>query len=417
MHQVVWSRYVVIGLGFWLLANIPTFEISHFPTALCDAISGFLLIFFGWISLNEKRKAAPWIIALIGVWMQLYPLIYHSPNAFSYANDTLVGVLAITFAVIIPGLPGLLEFSDATPSGWSYNPSAWTQRLPIAALAFFGWMVTRYMAAYQLGFIHTIYDPIFPNGTLNVVTSTISKSIPISDAGLGAVGFSLVMLMACMGDSQRWRTMPWLVIFFGILVFVLGSVSILYVLCQPLVIGSWCAWCLATTIIMLGMILLAIDEVWAALHYIRGCLKAGETFAHAFWHGAKSEERIQAQVEGIEKLYVKSIKTGVSVPFNLVLSALMGIYLMMAPALYGITGSLQDLDHIAGSFVTVVSIVTMAEVVRAWRLLNIILGAVLILVTWYAFPQDENTIQTMALGALIILLSLRRGPIHEKYGQ
>ena len=46
------------------------------------------------------------------------------------------------------------------------------------------------------------------NGTEEIITSAVSKAWPIPDAGLGAVACILEILMAVMGDRDRWRTMP-----------------------------------------------------------------------------------------------------------------------------------------------------------------------------------------------------------------
>jgi hypothetical protein len=43
-----------------------------------------------------------------------------------------------------------------------------------------------------------------------------------------------------MGSPARWYTMPWMVMFFGILVIPLGLVHILLVISQPVVVGEWC---------------------------------------------------------------------------------------------------------------------------------------------------------------------------------
>ena len=104
------------------------------------------------------------------------------------------------------------------PPGWSYNPSAWPQRAPVIALAFLSFLVARYMAAFQLGYIETAWDPFFGNGTERVLTSDVSKAWPISDAGLGAMTYMIEALMGLMGDQRRWRTMPWMVAGFGFVV-------------------------------------------------------------------------------------------------------------------------------------------------------------------------------------------------------
>ena len=69
--------------------------------------------------------------------------------------------------------------------------------------------------------------------------------------------------MGAMGTSTRWRTMPWMVTFFFILVVPLGGVSIFFIIIQPLVIGTYCTLCLIAALAMLIMIPLSLDEVVA----------------------------------------------------------------------------------------------------------------------------------------------------------
>jgi hypothetical protein len=43
--------------------------------------------------------------------------------------------------------------------GWSYNPSTWMQRVPALALALLAFLMTQYMAAFQLGHTDWAWDP------------------------------------------------------------------------------------------------------------------------------------------------------------------------------------------------------------------------------------------------------------------
>jgi SPW repeat len=61
-----------------------------------------------------------------------------------------------------------------TPPGWSYNPSDWMQRGPIIAMAFVGFFLSRYLAAYQSGHITYPWDPFFGDGTRRVLDSDVS---------------------------------------------------------------------------------------------------------------------------------------------------------------------------------------------------------------------------------------------------
>ena len=90
--------------------------------------------------------------------------------------------------------------------------------------------VARYMAAYQLGYIQQVWEPLFRPGTEAVLTSKVSRMWPVSDAGLGALSYLLEALSGFMGGKTRWRTMPWMVAMFGILVVPLGITSIVLVM-------------------------------------------------------------------------------------------------------------------------------------------------------------------------------------------
>ena len=79
------------------------------------------------------------------------------------------------------------------PPGWSYNPSAWSQRLPIVALALVAFGMALYMALYQWRVIDTVWDPVFGAGSQRVLDSHESeqmrKWMRIPDSALGAFGY------------------------------------------------------------------------------------------------------------------------------------------------------------------------------------------------------------------------------------
>src|SRR5690606_21147921 len=159
--------------------------------------------------------------------------------------------MVVAFAVMIAPTPGIssraLAADDDRPLGWSYSPSSFTQRIPIVALAFVGLFVSRYLAAYQMGHIDGLWDPFFGpgnapvrNGSEAVVTSWVLKGYPIVDAGLGAFFYGLDILAGSIGDRRRWRTMPWMVLLFGLLIIALGVMSVSFIIIQPPLIGALC---------------------------------------------------------------------------------------------------------------------------------------------------------------------------------
>ena len=91
--------------------------------------------------------------------------------------------------------------------------------------------------------------------------------------------------MAFMGDERRWRTMPWMVTFFGILVVPLGIVSVVLIILQPLTVGYWCALCLLAGLAMLVMIPLTLDEVVAMVQFLAQTRRAGKSVWRTFWLG------------------------------------------------------------------------------------------------------------------------------------
>jgi uncharacterized membrane protein len=310
-----------------------------------------------------------------------------------------------------------------TPPGWSYSPSDWIQRGPIIAMAFVGFFLSRYLAAYQLGHIAYPWDPFFGDGTRRVLDSEISRAWPISDAGLGAVSYMLEALSGLMGGRNRWRTMPWMVVMFGILVVPLGIVSIVLVILQPVAVGAWCTLCLITAAAMLIMIAPAVDEVVAMCQFLAGARREGKPLWRTFWIGGTLESYRTSASEATGQPH-RSIGARIiaamdlnNVPWNLLACALLGVWLMSAPAVLGTAGSAADNDHVAGALVVTWAVISFGEVTRPIRWLNIPIGLWLITASWLLagdtpVPQAND----MVVGALLIPLSFRRGRIGERFG-
>ena len=175
------------------------------------------------------------------------------------------------------------ENEEAIPPGWSYNPATWGQRLPIVVLALAGTAIASYLAAYQWRFIDTVWEPFFGNGSVTILNSGISHILPIPDAALGAMGYFVDVVAGVIGGVKRWRTMPWIVVVFGIAVGPLGIVSITLVVLQPVMFDAWCTLCLGSAVISVLMIGPAMDEFLASLQYLKRVRQEGGPFWRAFW--------------------------------------------------------------------------------------------------------------------------------------
>jgi hypothetical protein len=162
---------------------------------------------------------------------------------------------------------------DAPAPPWDYNPSAWSQRIPICLLALVGCVVSGYMALFEWGLIPHVWDPVFGRDTDRVLASDVSHRLHrwfgIPDAALGSIAYLGDAVLGLAGSTRRWQYRPWMVVLFGIDVIPLGGVSAVLVLLQATVVGHWCFLCLASAAISLVLVYWAYDEVWSSLLYLR----------------------------------------------------------------------------------------------------------------------------------------------------
>jgi uncharacterized membrane protein len=179
------------------------------------------------------------------------------------------------------------------PPSWDYNPSAWSQRWPLIAIACIGFGIALYLGLYQLKLIPTVWEPFFGNGSEKVLNSPISKALPVPDALLGAFSYLLDVITGAIGGTDRWRTKPWIVVLFGIAVGPLGLVSVMLVIFQPVLVGAWCTLCLVTAVISVVMISPALDELLASLQYLQRVKQHGYSVWEAFWGKFMLLEKLQ----------------------------------------------------------------------------------------------------------------------------
>jgi uncharacterized membrane protein len=169
------------------------------------------------------------------------------------------------------------------PPGWDYNPSSWKQRLPVVCTALIALVAATHLALYQLGVISQPWEPFFGSGSEVILESWVSRLLPVSDATLGAVSYLIDAITGVIGGRQRWRTMPWMVVLFGIFVGPLSAVSVLLVILQPVLFGAWCTLCLLTALLSMLMVGPAMDEVLASLQYVKHEKTMGRSAWRAFW--------------------------------------------------------------------------------------------------------------------------------------
>jgi nucleoside-diphosphate-sugar epimerase len=423
----LWTNFTVITAGLWLMSSPFTFGYHSSAMTWSDVFSGGALVLLGALSLSPRWDfVGRWGAALVGLWLQFAPLIFWAPTAVAYVTDTLIGALVIGLTILVPMMPGMAHHMEMikpgpeTPPGWSYNPSSWLQRAPLIATGFLGWFISRYLAAVQLGYIDGAWEPFFGAGTQQVLHSRMSQMWPISDAGLGALAYTIEALMGWMGGTARWRTMPWMVTFFGVLVIPLGLTHIILVISQPVAVGVWCTLCLAAAAVMLLMIPLTVDEVVAMVQFMQRSVREGKPFWRTFWVGGTLDE-VNKDTRSPDygaplASMVPAMVWGVTVPWNLVVSAALGLWMMFAPSVLGMAGTTADSAHVAGALALTVSVIAMAEVVRTGRYLNVLLGLWVAAAPWLlAGGTTATRTNGVIVGLALALVSLTRGAVRERY--
>jgi nucleoside-diphosphate-sugar epimerase len=426
----LWAPFSNLAVATWLVTAPALLGYDSPTLAASDIVSGGAVMVLSVFALSWRFGILRWAVAAVGVWLLFAPLVFWTTSAAAYLNDTVCGTLVVAFAVLVRPVPGInpaAVVGPDVPPGWDYSPSTWFQRLPIVVLAFVGLHISRYLAAYQLGHVDGVWDPFFTgraddpkNGTEEIITSWVAEAWPVSDAGLGAVTYLLEILTGVIGASNRWRTMPWLVIVFGIMIVPLGIVSITFIVIQPVLLGTWCTLCLVGAAAMLAQIPYSLDEIAATLQFLARRRRAGQRLVRVFVVGDTDEGPARRTDDSFARppgaVLREMVTGGVSLPWNLALCLAIGVWLMFTRATLGSDGTAADADHVIGALVLTVTATALAEVVRPVRYLNALLGAALITTTAIFAPGLWAGLSGMVCGAALVALSLRRGPILNRYG-
>lgn len=426
-----WAHLVNAALGAWLITQPLLINVREPALAWAEIACGVALIVVAFIALPRALAWARWAAAGIGAIVMALPFLFWTASAAAYLSDTLVGMIVFGLAVGLKPEPGPSAIAalrgPETPPGWDYNPSAWSQRLPIIILAIVGLFISRYLAGYQLGHIPHVWEPFFAgapdnpkNGTEEIITSHVSEAWPVSDAAVGAYTYALEILTGIVGSRARWRTMPWLVILFGLMIAPLGVTSIYFIIIQPIEIGTWSTLALIGAAAVLIQIPYSLDELLAAVDFVRRRVKAGANIVRVLLRGDADEGEAPPPTsefeQGARPFLRDMLSGGVSLPWNYAAAALIGLSLLFTRPLLAATGALANADHVIGSLTLTVISLAAAEVARPVRYLNIVLGAALILAPFITGASADDIIVRGLLGAALIALSLRRGPVRSRYG-
>jgi hypothetical protein len=98
------------------------------------------------------------------------------------------------------------------------------------------------------------------------------------------------------------------------------------------------------------------------------------------------------------------------------LGALLGVWLMAAPAVLGYGAPAATADRIAGPLAAMFGVVAASEVTRGVRRANLPVGLWLLAAPWVLGYPTPAMLNSIGVGLLLAVLSFVRGTVRERFG-
>jgi hypothetical protein len=148
--------------------------------------------------------------------------------------------------------------------------------------------------------------------------------------------------------------------------------------------------------------------------------REGQSLWQVFWNGGSLTVNTgEEQAERQEPLW-RQLASGLellSIPWNLVVCTLLGLWLMIAPVVLENVGMSANNNHLVGALVVTFAAIGFSEAGRGGRLVNVLFGAWLLIAPHVlAGGTTASWWNDMAVGVAVMALSLRRGRILERFG-
>jgi uncharacterized membrane protein len=129
--------------------------------------------------------------------------------------------------------------------------------------------VAAILTLFQVGVFDSVWEPFFGDGSRQVLTSSLTKGLPVPDAALGAVAYLIETVLELIGGRERWRNQPWVVLATGAVGAGLGLAALCLIAVQALLVVAFCTLCLTSAAISLVIAALVAPEALAALRRLR----------------------------------------------------------------------------------------------------------------------------------------------------
>lgn len=171
---------------------------------------------------------------------------------------------------------------------------------------------------------------------------------------------------------------------------------------------------------MLIMVSLTLDEVVAMIEFLVLARREGQSIWDVFWSGGTLSDKtaVSAVTVRPDAATAQAMVWGGTVPRNLLVSIGLGVWLMFAPSALGSAAPAAHSDHVVGALIVTVATIALADVGRMLRYLDVLLGAWVVISPWLVDGATRPAMwNDVLVGISVVLLSVRRGPIRERYGR
>jgi len=144
----------------------------------------------------------------------------------------------------------------------AFEPGTSSRVAGLIVLALIGVAIAAYLAAFQIGLVGRVWDPLFGSGSERVLTSAIARLLPVPDAALGGAAYAVDAILGIAIATGAGPDRPLRLALATVAS--LGAVtSVVLTVLQPLVAHAFCSLCLASAAVSIALAIGAVAEASA----------------------------------------------------------------------------------------------------------------------------------------------------------
>jgi Vitamin K epoxide reductase family len=135
----------------------------------------------------------------------------------------------------------------------------------VVVLALVGCGVATGLTLFQVGVLDSVWEPFFGDGSRRVLTSALSRALPVPDAALGATAYLVEAVLTALGRPDR----PKVVLASAAVAGGLGLAALGLLAAQVFLVGAFCTLCLVSAALSLAIAGLVLPAARPAVERVR----------------------------------------------------------------------------------------------------------------------------------------------------